>query len=156
MSVVVLTGFYNVTRLGPLAEVLDGGAALLLAGKFILVIAAITLAGQRDFNQIPRAAALLDAGADPAPALAAITRLDGLVLALAAIIMYLGLALSRARADRGCREVCERRVTAPRRWGGGARPGGARRVRREVAPRADRGGCGGGAAPGRLEPAGGG
>jgi len=95
VSVVVLTGFYNVTRLGPLAQVLESGAALTLAGKFILVIAAITLAGQRDFNQLPRAKTLLEAGADPTPALKAMAWLDRIVLALAAIIIYLGLSLAR-------------------------------------------------------------
>jgi len=95
VSLTVLTGFYNVTRLGPLAQVLEGGAALILAGKFILVIAAITLAGQRDFAQLPRARALLETGADPAPALRAMAWLDGLVLVLAAVVIYLGLTLSR-------------------------------------------------------------
>jgi uncharacterized membrane protein len=95
ISVVVLTGFYNVTRLGPLARVVESGAALIVAGKFILVIAAVALAGQRDFNQLPRATAMLAAGADPAPALRAIAWLDRIVLALAAVIIYLGLALTR-------------------------------------------------------------
>lgn len=96
VSLVVLTGFYNVTRLGPLPEVIESGVALILAGKFVLVIAAVALAGQRDFNQLARARGLLDEGRDPAPALRAIAWLDGIVLALAAIIIYLGLALSRA------------------------------------------------------------
>jgi uncharacterized membrane protein len=95
ISAVVLSGFYNVTRLGPLAQVADSGAALILAGKFILVIAAVALAGQRDFNHLPRAAAIVRAGGDPAPALRAIAWLDRLVLALAAVIIYLGLILSR-------------------------------------------------------------
>jgi uncharacterized membrane protein len=94
-SVAVLTGFYNVTGLGPLAAVMESGAALILAGKFALVIAAIAVAGQRDFHQLPRAQALLDAEADPAPALRAIRWLDRAVLALAAVIIYLGLRLSR-------------------------------------------------------------
>ena len=95
VSVVVLTGFYNVTRLGPLAQVIESGAALTLAGKFVLVVAAVALAGQRDFNQIPRAAALLAAGRDPTPALRAIAWLDRIVLAVAAVVIYLGLSLSR-------------------------------------------------------------
>ena len=53
---VVLTGFYNVTLLGPLDQVLQSGAALLLAVKFMLVLAAVALAGQRDFAQVPRLA----------------------------------------------------------------------------------------------------
>jgi copper resistance protein D len=95
VSIVVLTGFYNVTQLGPLGPLMQSGAALALAGKFILVIAAVALAGQRDFAQLPRAQALLAAGQRPTPALSAMAWLDRLVLVLAAAIMYLGLALSR-------------------------------------------------------------
>src|ERR671936_160605 len=54
IALVVLTGFYNVTTLGPLARVMEGGAGLLLAGKFILVILAVALAAQRDFAHVPR------------------------------------------------------------------------------------------------------
>ena len=95
VSVVVLTGFYNVTRLGPLTQVLESGAAVILAGKFILVIAAVSLAGQRDFGQLPRARAMLAGGEDPGSALRAMAWLDRLVVALAAVIIYLGLTLSR-------------------------------------------------------------
>ena len=95
VAAVALTGFYNVTTLGPAAQVIESGAALILAGKFILVIAAIAVASQRDFNQLPRALALLAAGADPTPALRAMAWMDRIVLALAATIIYLGLALSR-------------------------------------------------------------
>src|SRR5262249_32621650 len=95
VCVVVLTGFYNVTRLGPVVQVIESGAALILTGKFILVIAAIALAGQRDFAQLPRARALISAGADPAPALTAIAWLDRVVLVLAALVIYLGLVISR-------------------------------------------------------------
>lgn len=96
VTLVVLTGVYNVTALGPLARVVASGAGLLLAAKFILVLAAIGLAGQRDFAQVPRVAAALAAGHDPGPALAAIAWLDRAVLALALVIVYLGLAVSRA------------------------------------------------------------
>jgi putative copper resistance protein D len=95
VSLVVLTGFYNVTQLGTLARVMESGAALILAGKFIVVIAAIALAGQRDFAQLPRAHALLAAGQDPARVLTAIAWLDRVVLILAAAIIYLGLSLAR-------------------------------------------------------------
>jgi len=40
VALVVLTGFYNVTQLGSLQAVMESGAGLALAGKFILVIAA--------------------------------------------------------------------------------------------------------------------
>jgi putative copper export protein len=96
LALVVLTGFYNVTQLGPVEQVMAGGAALVLAGKFILVLAAIALAGQRDFAWLPRLRRAHAAGADPRPALGAIAWLDRTTLALAAIIIYLGLTLSRS------------------------------------------------------------
>ncbi len=94
VSIVVLTGFYNVTHLGPLEQVMQSGTALILAGKFVLVILAVALAGQRDFAQLPRAQALLAAGREPTPALNTMARLDRLVLVLAAAIIYLGLSLT--------------------------------------------------------------
>ena len=96
IALVVLTGFYNVTLLGPLDRVLASGAALLLALKFMLVLAAVAIAGQRDFAQLPRLARALAAGEDVRPALGAIKWMDRLVLLLAAVIIYLGLAVSRA------------------------------------------------------------
>jgi uncharacterized membrane protein len=95
IAVVVLTGFYNVTRLGPLERVLESGAALALALKFMLVLGAVAIAGQRDFSQVPRLARALAAGDDPTPALWAIRWMDRVVLLLAAVIVYLGLAISR-------------------------------------------------------------
>src|SRR5206468_2032981 len=59
VALVALTGFYNVTWLGPLDQVLESGAALLLALKFMLVLAAVAIAGQRDFAQVPRLARLI-------------------------------------------------------------------------------------------------
>ena len=44
----MLTGFYNVTRLGALERVMESGAGLLLAAKFMLVILAVAVAAQRD------------------------------------------------------------------------------------------------------------
>ena len=96
VALVVLTGLYNVTLLGPLDRVLQSGAALLLALKFMLVLAAVAVAGQRDFAQVPRLARALAAGDDPRPALSAIAWMDRVVLLLAVVIVYLGLAVSRA------------------------------------------------------------
>ena len=45
LALVVLTGFYNVTQLGPVEKVMESGAGLLLAGKFILVLIVIAVAG---------------------------------------------------------------------------------------------------------------
>jgi uncharacterized membrane protein len=96
IALVVLTGFYNVTLLGPLDRVLQSGAALLLALKFMLVLAAVAVTGQRDFAQVPRLARAVAAGDDPRPALSAIAWMDRVVLLLAVVIIYLGLAVSRA------------------------------------------------------------
>jgi uncharacterized membrane protein len=96
IALVVLTGFYNVTQLGSLARVMETGAGLMLAAKFTLVILAVALASQRDFAQVTLLRAALAAGHDPTPALRAITRLDRVVLLLALVVIYLGLAVSRS------------------------------------------------------------
>jgi len=93
---VVLTGFYNVTRLGPLDRVMQSGAAMLLAGKFGLVLVLAALAGRRDFGEVTRLDRLVASGDDPAPALGAIAWLDRIALLLGLVIVYLGLAISRS------------------------------------------------------------
>jgi uncharacterized membrane protein len=98
IAVVVLTGFYNVTQLGSLDRVMQTGAGLLLAAKFTLVILAVALASQRDFAQVPLLRAAVAGSGDAGPALRAITRLDRIVLLLALIVIYLGLAVSRSAA----------------------------------------------------------
>jgi uncharacterized membrane protein len=96
VALVVLTGFYNVTLLGPGERVMQTGAGVMLAGKFILVIAAISIAGQRDFVQVPRLARAVAGREDPVAVLRTIARLDRTVLVLALVIVYLGVAISRA------------------------------------------------------------
>ena len=96
IAVVAMTGFYNVTRLGALERVMASGAGLLLAVKFMLVLAAVALAAQRDFAQVPRLGRALAGGEDPGAALRRIAWLDRLVLLLAVGIVYLGVAVSRA------------------------------------------------------------
>jgi uncharacterized membrane protein len=95
VGLVVLTGFYNVTQLGPPARVMQTGAGLMLAGKFLLVIAAVSIAAQRDFAQLPRLARAVRDGDDLGRPLRTIAALDHAVLLLALIIIYLGLAISR-------------------------------------------------------------
>jgi uncharacterized membrane protein len=97
VGLVVLTGFYNVTQLGPVDRVMQSGAGLWLAAKLTLVILAVAVAGQRDFAHLPLLRAALAGGGDPAPALRSIARLDGAVLAIAVVVIFLGLAVSRAR-----------------------------------------------------------
>jgi uncharacterized membrane protein len=96
IAVVVLTGFYNVTQLGDLKRVMESGAGLMLAAKFILVILAVALSSQRDFAQVTLLNAALASGADPVRPLKSITRLDRVVLVLTLIVIYLGLAVSRS------------------------------------------------------------
>ena len=96
IAIVVLTGFYNVTQLGPAERVMHSGAGVMVAGKFILVIVAITIASQRDFTQVARLQRAVDGAEDPAPVLRAIARMDRAVVVLALVIVYLGLAISRA------------------------------------------------------------
>jgi uncharacterized membrane protein len=95
VGLVVLTGFYNVTQLGPLHHVMQTGAGLLLAGKFLLVLVAVSLAAQRDFAVLPRLALAVRDARDPRSALRTIAALDHAVLLLGLIIIYLGLAISR-------------------------------------------------------------
>ncbi len=96
IGVVGLTGLYNVTQLGDLARVMESGAGLMLAGKFILVILAIALTSQRDFAQLSLLNAAVTSGGDPGRALRAIARLDRVVLLLALVVIYLGLAIARS------------------------------------------------------------
>jgi uncharacterized membrane protein len=96
IALVVLTGLYNVTQLGNLQRVMETGAGLMLAGKFTLVILAIALTSQRDFAHLTLLNAAVASNADPSRALRSITRLDRIVLVLALIVIYLGLAISRA------------------------------------------------------------
>lgn len=95
LGLVVLTGLYQVTRLGPLEEVMASGAALLLAGKFGLVLVLVAVSGQRDFAQLARLGRALAAAEDPGPALRSIAWLDRIAMLLGIIVVYLGLAVSR-------------------------------------------------------------
>ena len=96
ICVVVLTGFYNITQLGPMDRVMQSGAGLMVVGKFLLVIALAAIMGQRDFAQLALLRGALASNADPQPALRSITRMDRLTLLVALIVIYLGLAISRA------------------------------------------------------------
>ena len=101
IAIVALTGFYNVTQLGALEQVMRSGAGLALAGKFLLVLLAVALAAQRDFAHVPRLvrATAGDTGeADATSVLRAISWLDRLTLLLAIAIIYLGLFVSRGKA----------------------------------------------------------
>ncbi len=96
LALVVLTGLYNVTRLGPLDRVMQSGVAMLLAAKLGLVLVLAALAGQRDFSQVARLNRFVADGGDPTPALRAIAWLDRIALLLGLVIIYMGLAISRS------------------------------------------------------------
>ena len=96
LGFVVLTGLYNVTRLGPLDRVMQSGAGVLLAGKFMLVLLLIAVAAQRDFTHLVRLHIALATNQDPAKPLRAIAWLDRITIVLALVIIYLGLAVSRS------------------------------------------------------------
>jgi putative copper export protein len=96
ITLVVLTGFSNVTQLGSIERAMESGAGLALAAKFFLVILAVALASQRDFAQLARLRRAVSGAEAPTGALTAIAWLDRIVLILAAAIVYLGLAVSRA------------------------------------------------------------
>ena len=96
IGLVVLTGFYNITQLGPMPRVMESGAGLMVVGKFILVIALAAIMGQRDFAQLALLQGALASNADPPPALRAITRMDRVILLVALVVIYLGVAISRA------------------------------------------------------------
>ena len=97
VALVVLTGFYNVTQLGSLERAMTSGAGTMLAAKLALVIVAVALTAQRDFAHVPLLRAAVRGGGDAAPAIRTIARLDRVVLALAVIAIWLGLAVSRTR-----------------------------------------------------------
>ena len=96
IALAVLTGFYNVTQLGSLARVMETGSGLLLAAKFALVILAVALTSQRDFAQVTLLRGALATGGDARAPLRSITRMDRAVLLIALVVIYLGLAISRA------------------------------------------------------------
>ena len=97
IGLAVLTGFYNVTELGPMQRVMESGAGLMVVGKFILVIAMAAIMGQRDFAQLALLRGALASSGDPQLPLRAIARMDRIVLLLALVVIYVGLAISRAR-----------------------------------------------------------
>src|SRR5689334_761095 len=96
ICIVVLTGFYNITQLGPMDQVMQSGAGQMVVGKFILVIALAAIMGQRDFAQLALLRGALASNGDPQPPLRSIARMDRVILLVALAVIYLGLAISRA------------------------------------------------------------
>jgi uncharacterized membrane protein len=101
VSVVALTGFYNITQLGPLESVMNSGAGMLLVTKFALVILAVAIAAQRDFARLPTLRHTIQIGADATGDLKAMATMDRTVLLIATLVIYLGLAISRSAGPTG-------------------------------------------------------
>ncbi len=91
----VLTGLYNLTRLPPIAQLVEGGVLKLLALKLFLVVVVLMLSAHRDFGLVSRLLREVAAGRTAEQVLSAILRVDRIVLLLGMILLYLGLALSR-------------------------------------------------------------
>lgn len=95
VGLLVLSGFYNLSRLPSLERLLQSDAGALLALKVVLLLIALPLAAHRDFKQGPRLARALEAGEDPVALLRSVVWLDRVVLLLGVVALYLGLAVSR-------------------------------------------------------------
>jgi len=95
LALLVLTGLHNLTRLPPVAAMVESGVLKLLALKLFLVVVLLMLSAHRDFGVAARFIRAVAAGRDEAAALQAIVRVDRVLLVLGVILVYLGLALSR-------------------------------------------------------------
>ena len=95
LVLLVLTGLHNLTRLPSVAAMTESGVIRLLALKLFLVVVVLMLSAHRDFGVAARLIRAVAAGRDPGAALGTLVRIDRIVLLLGAILIYLGLALSR-------------------------------------------------------------
>ena len=91
----VVTGLYNLTRLPPIAHLIESGVVTLLALKLFLVVVVLMLSAHRDFGLASRLRREVAAGKAPDRVLSTILRVDRVVLLLGVILLYLGLAISR-------------------------------------------------------------
>ena len=95
LTLLVLTGLYNLTLLPPVAAMIESGLVKLLALKLFVVVVLLMLSAHRDFGVAARLIRAVAAGQDPRMALRAIIRIDRVVLVLGVGLVYLGLVLSR-------------------------------------------------------------
>jgi len=65
--------------------------------KLVLVVALLALAAHRDFALVPRATRAIARGTAPARALAGVRWLDRVLLLLAVVVLFLGVAIARGR-----------------------------------------------------------
>ena len=95
LGLLVLTGLHNLTRLPPVAAMVESGVLKLLALKLFLVVVLLMLSAHRDFGVAARLLRAVAAGRDPNAALQTMVRIDRVLLLLGVILLYLGLAVSR-------------------------------------------------------------
>jgi len=95
LVLLILTGLHNLTRLPPVASMIESGVLKLLALKLFLVVILLMLSAHRDFSVAARLIRAVAAGRDATPALRMLVRLDRVALLLGVVLVYLGLALSR-------------------------------------------------------------
>ncbi len=95
LVLMVLTGLYNLTRLPPVASMIESGVLRLLALKLFLVVVVLMLSAHRDFGVVARLIQAVAAGKDASQALETMVRIDRAVLVLGVGLLYLGLAVSR-------------------------------------------------------------
>ena len=95
LVLLILTGLHNLTRLPPVASMIESGVLKLLALKLFLVVVLLMLSAHRDFGVAARLIRAVVEGRDATPALRMLVRLDRVALLLGVVLVYLGLALSR-------------------------------------------------------------
>ena len=88
LGLVVVTGFENLRHVSL--------AQPWVMAKLVLLIALLALAAHRDFALVPRIAAAVERGDDPAATPGGIRWLDRLVLALAVVVLFLGVGIARS------------------------------------------------------------
>ncbi|MBI3031827.1 MAG: CopD family protein [Candidatus Rokubacteria bacterium] len=95
LALLILTGLHNLTRLPPVASMIESGVLKLLALKLFLVVVLLMLSAHRDFGVAARLIRAVAEGRDATQALRTLVKLDRVALLLGVGLVYLGLALSR-------------------------------------------------------------
>lgn len=95
LALLILTGLHNLTRLPPVASMIESGVLKLLALKLFLVVVLLMLSAHRDFGVAARLIRVVAGGGDATQALRTLVRLDRVALLLGVGLIYLGLAVSR-------------------------------------------------------------
>lgn len=94
ISLLIITGLVNLTRLPPAPLLFGSSAGRLLLLKLGLVILIFFIYAHRDFGVTSRLIRVLEASGDPVPLQAVLSWLDRIVLLLAITALLLGLEVS--------------------------------------------------------------